>query len=194
MSSSSPVALSIGVALLDPETSAAYGANKPLPVKGDVFRAAASFVRPADTTAYAVSDLIANSTASGAVTPMQFDLGVSQGLIRAAMFKTSTPALVAGSSFRLHLWSQAPITTGGDNAQVFAAAAGLVTTTGYLGYIDMTVDVWGSDGAMGRGAPLPDIHFDLGEATKVYGLIEARSAITPANAANIACTVAGVAA
>jgi len=75
---------------------------------------------------------------------------------------------------------------------VFASTAGLATTTGYLGYIDATLDVYGSDGAMGRGQPTPDIHFDLGAGKTIYGLIEARGAITPTSAAVITCSLGGV--
>jgi hypothetical protein len=179
---------------MDPESATPYDEGKPLPVRGNVFQVSSSFIRPADTAAYSAGDLVANATAAGSVEPMQFELGTSKGLIRSAMFKTSNANLVAGSSFRLHLWSQLPAPTGGDNQQVFAPAAALVPTDGYLGYIDMTADVWGSNGAMGRGMPSPDIHFDLGAATSVYGLLEARGAITPASGATITCTVAGVAA
>lgn len=168
--------------------------GNPVAVKGDVFRIAASFGRPADTIAYAFGDLVANSTTAGSVVPMPFVLGMSKGLIRSAKFKTSNATLASGATFRLHLWSQAPTVTGGDNAAVFATAAGLATSAGYLGYVDCTADVWFSDGSEGRGYPSPDIHFDLGTGSTVYGLLEARGAITPASGATITCTLAGLAA
>lgn len=170
------------------------GTGAGLPVRGSVIRSSDYFTRPSDTTAYASGDLVANSTTAGSVAPLVFDLGVSEGLIRAVKFKTSNATLSSGSTFRLHLWSQAPTVTGGDNAQVFAVGAGLATSAGYLGYIDCTADVWFSDGSEGHGSPDPDIHFDLGDGTTVYGLLEARGAITPASAAAITVTVAGLAA
>lgn len=188
------LAVYVPASLLMGADGRAIGPGSGLAVQGAVVRTSQSFTRPADTTTYASGDLVANSTTVGSVSPMTFDLGVSDGLIRAAKFKASNSTLASGSTFRLHLWSQAPTVTGGDNAPVFAAAAGLATSAGYLGYIDCTADVWFADGAEGRGAPLPDIHFDLGAGTTVYGLLEARGAITPASGDTITCTIAGLAA
>lgn len=161
-------------------------------VTGSVILTSASFSRPADTTAYAIGDLIANSTTAGSVTPLSFNVGVSKGLIRAASLKVGTSALASGTSLRLHLWSQSPTTTGGDNAAVFVSGAALVTSAGYLGYVNITVDTWFSDGASGRAAPVMDVHFNLGAGTTIYGLIEARSALTPANAAVITASISGL--
>lgn len=158
-------------------------------VSGRVHRASANFTRPADTTAYAAGDLIANSTTAGSVVPMSFNVGCSEGLVRAAYFKSNTTTLPSTTAMRLHLWSQAPTTSGGDNAAVFASTAGLATSTGYLGYIDMSADVWFSDATMGSGVPYPDVHFDLGTGTTLYGLLEATSAITPASEAVITASL-----
>lgn len=154
-------------------------------VAGRVTRVASSFTRPADTTAYASGDIVANSTTAGSVAPMVFDVGTSQGVVRAAGFKTSNTALASGSTFRLHMWSQAPTVAGGDNAAVFAVGAGLATSAGYLGYIDVSVDTYFSDASFGRAAAMADIHFDLGGSTLLYGLFEARGAISPGSASTI---------
>src|SRR3569833_86506 len=83
-----------------------------------VYNISASFTRPADTTAYASGDLVANSTTAGSVTPLTFTLGNTfpQGqlrLTRARIYKSGTTA--TNANFRLHLYEASPVPANGDN-------------------------------------------------------------------------------
>jgi acetyl-CoA acetyltransferase len=69
-----------------------------------------TITRPADTTAYAAGDLVANSTTAGSVTPFIFDLSLGRGLAissiqRVRLFKSAASATLA--QFILHLFAGA---------------------------------------------------------------------------------------
>ena len=135
-----------------------------------------SFVRPADITAYASGDLVANSTTAGSVIPLTFNVrneNIGSIVRRIRMRKTSTS--VSGSSFRVHLYNASPTVTNGDNG------AWLSTTSGYIGSFDVTIDKAFSDGAGGAGVANNGVDINLIYGT-VYGLVEARGAYTPTSA------------
>ena len=135
-----------------------------------------SFVRPADITAYASGDLVANSTTAGSVIPLTFNVrneNIGSIVRRIRMRKTSTS--VSGSSFRVHLYNSSPTVTNGDNG------AWLSTTSGYIGSFDVTIDKAFSDGAGGAGVANNGVDINLIYGT-VYGLVEARGAYTPTSA------------
>ncbi|HET7095279.1 MAG TPA: hypothetical protein VFI22_17450, partial [Thermomicrobiales bacterium] len=144
----------------------------------------ANFTRPADTTAYASGDLVANSTTAGLVTPLTWNVARAAGLssvIRRARLKKSATS-ITNASFRLHLYNSDPSAatgiTNGDNG------AFLTKIAGYIGAIDITVDKAFSDAAAGIGAPNSgsDITCIPASGQAIYGLIEARAAYTPGNA------------
>lgn len=139
--------------------------------------AQARFTRPADITAYADGDAVANSTTAGSVTPLTFS-GVGPGeIVRAGIIKSGVS--VTNASFRLHLFSNGTITAAnGDNAAFSTNKA-----ANYLGSFDITVGRAFTDGAAGYGVPtsgqgssMPVVQ-DL-----IYGLLEAKGAYTPASA------------
>lgn len=139
----------------------------------------ASFTRPADTTAYAVGDLVANSTTAGSVVPMQVQCARRDGgtgqILRVRLRKSG--AILTNASFRAHFYRTSPTPTNGDN--------GAWLTTGaltYLGAFDITMDRAFSDGAHGDGMPLNGsvLIFAADAASSVlHVLIEARAAYTP---------------
>ena len=146
--------------------------------------ASASFSRPADTTQYAVADLVANSTVAASVTPMVFTVGrePASGLriLAARLRKTGGGGnSITNASFRLHLFRGAPSTSAGDNASMTTA---LSPVADYIGAIDITLDRQFSDGAFGRGVPLVGscivTRTQAGFST-LWGLLEARAAYTP---------------
>lgn len=146
---------------------------------GDVALVSASFTRPADTTAYASGDLVANSTTAGSVTPMTFTIGnyLNQGCMirRARIRKTNTG--VTNASFRLHLYrTTSPTVSNGDNGAWLSNQA-----ANYIGAIDVTVDRAFTDGAAGNGVPVSGAEVNSA-VNVVYGLLEARGAYTPGNA------------
>lgn len=142
--------------------------------------ASASFTRPADTTAYASGDLVANSTTAGSVAAMQFTvarIAAGSGMIRRARIR-KTGTSITNAQFRLHLYSAAPTASNGDNGAWLTDNA-----ANYLGSFDVTLDKAFTDGAAGNGVPVSgsEINFALASGQKVYGLLEARGAYTPAS-------------
>lgn len=138
----------------------------------------ANFSRPADTTAYAVGDLVANNTTAGSVAAMQLAVArVAAGgfmLRRCKLAKSGTT--VTNAAFRVHFFTSAPTFTNGDN--------GVLSTNGvanYLGAMDVTMDRTFTDGACGFGTPIvgSDITAKLASGTNIFAVIEARGAYTP---------------
>lgn len=138
----------------------------------------ASFTRPADTTAYASGDLVANSVTAGSVTPMSFTMsrvtGVGGMLRRVRVRKSGTS--VANATFRVHIYTASPTMTNGDNG---AWSSNQVAN--YVGSVDVTLDKVFTDGSSGYGAPLigNEINFT---ADTCYIVLEARAAYTPGSA------------
>lgn len=141
----------------------------------------ASFTRPADTTAYGANDLVANSTTAGDVVPMSF--GVSQlpngaGTVRRVrLFKDDET--VTAASFTVHLFSQAPVVTNGDNAAFAVSTAryyiGSVAIDMSTGAIASTTDVW-------KAAALsPELSFNARNSGAIYGLLEAEAGYAPSS-------------
>ncbi len=153
--------------------------DNPLPVIAGGYAAQPSdtFVRPADTTAYASGDLVANSTTAGSVVAMDFAVARSTGrggmIRRVHLHKTDTG--ITNASFRVHLYSEAPAVTNGDNGAWLSTKS-----AAYLGSFDVTVDKAFSDGAAGIGVPNNGSEVNFLSDT-VYALIEARGAYTPAS-------------
>lgn len=140
------------------------------------------FARPADTTAYASGDLVANSTTPGSVVPIVFANVVRQpgysGYITRAGLRTNL-ALIANGSFRLHLFSAAPTVTNGDNGALDVAT----NLAAWLGSLDITLALIGTgQGTVGVGlAGTQGIPFQSGAAAGLWGLLEARAAYVPAS-------------
>ncbi len=144
-------------------------------------RVSATVTRPADTTAYASGDLVANSTTAGSVTPMQFTVAQwagGTGMIRRARIR-KTGTSITNASFRLHLYNVSPTPANGDNGAFSTNQA-----ANYVGALDVTMTQAFTDGASGNGVPLvgSEINFDLPSGTVLFGLLEARGAYTPASA------------
>jgi hypothetical protein len=154
-------------------------------VGGKATNVSANFTRPADTTAYASGDLVANSTTAASVVPMNFTvarINDATGMIRRVRVKKSTTT-TTNASFRVHLYQNDPsASTGisnGDNG------AWLTKEAGYLGSCDVTIDKAFSDAAEGVGVPNngTEVNFKpTSGAQTVYALLEARAAYTPGNA------------
>lgn len=133
-----------------------------------------SFARPADTTAYAANDLVANSTTAGNVEPLVFvTTNSSGGFLRSLRITHSDPD-ATNSTFRVWLLSALPTVTNGDNG----ALAGAVAST-VLGTVEVTVDE-NMGGQCSHGwTGVDDREIYVGET--FYALIEATAAYTPAS-------------
>lgn len=86
-----------------------------------LFASAAPFTRPADVTAYASGDLVANSTTAADVVPLDFNQGdfwnLRSGWIRRANLRIVAPAVgIANGTFNLDLFRRRPRVNAGDNA------------------------------------------------------------------------------
>lgn len=143
--------------------------------------ASTSVTRPADTTAYAVGDLVANSTTPGVVVPLSWSVARVAGgcgMIRKARIKSNrtTAAVPTGGSFKLWLFQSSPTVTNGDNGAILPTQA-----ASYLGVLSFVIDRAMSDGVVGNGTPDAgsEILFDLASGTTIYGLLECRGAFTP---------------
>lgn len=156
-------------------------------------RESASFARPADTTAYAAGDLVANSTTAGSVVVPGLTLPRigSAYIIRGGILEKSS-ATVANAAFNVHIFSgdTAVVPTAGDNAalvatQVVAANGGNV----YRGALAFAAANWRSfsDRTVCIGLPLisgqPFIFIGASPAEITLELlIEATAAYAPASA------------
>jgi hypothetical protein len=157
----------------------------------------ASFARPANTTAYAAGDLVANNATAGSVVPLTFTT-VSRNAgdavrIERARINTSN-ALLTNASFRLHLFEGTPVPTVGDNA-VFNSSGVLATSgiDGYVGSFEITLSNSGSTGSVGIGIP------NVGNAiiatptsgTSIFGLLEVTAAYVPVSGATFTVSIEG---
>jgi hypothetical protein len=149
-----------------------------------------TFTRPADTTAYAANDLVANSVTAGSVSPPSLTVSVAAAaavVIRRVRLKKSTTS-ATNATFRIHLFAvTAPTVTNGDNG-AFAVATG---SANYLGNFIIGAMVSLGDGCVGFGVPSVggEIGLKLASGTVVYALLEALAAYTPGNAETFTITL-----
>ena len=147
---------------------------------------AANMTRPANTTAYASGQLIANSTVAGSVTPIALAVGRINGAScrcpRARLTKSTTS--VTNAIFRAHMYKSSPVVSNGDGAAWLSNNA-----LDYLG--SFTFDMTSAaarvftDGAKVIAVPDvgPNQYYDLRSTTQnIYALLEARGAYTPGSA------------
>lgn len=165
------------------------------PASDAVYRAAgfaaipaATFARPADTTAYAVGDLVANSTTAGSVTPMQVTAArVAAGsflINRVRLSKSGTA--VTNAQFRVHLFNASPTVANGDNGVLLTAGR-----AGYIGRVDVDMSAASPNIFNDGAAAQADCGFlvALAAGQVVWALIEARAAYTPASGETFALTL-----
>ena len=137
--------------------------------------AQASFTRPADTTPYQATDLVANSTTAGSVVPLPLVANVSNPFWLRGLTLRHSQASVANSNFRVWLMNASPTVTNGDNGAI--AGPFLATVLNEPILIDVEALLTGG-GAIGTSL------FDAGMLRvlpSMYALIEARAAYTPAS-------------
>jgi len=142
----------------------------------------ATFTRPADTTQYAIGDLVANSTTPGSVVPMAFTLGNAFGtgqfrLTRVRIFKSNTSPTSA--TFRLHLYEKSPVVANGDNAAWSTDSA-----AHWLGNVDMSSMLAFTDGCAGTASATAgsELLVKMYAGATIYGLLTNLGTYTPASA------------
>ena len=150
-----------------------------------------TITRPADITAYASGDLVANSTTNTEVTPFAFRAGKSRGikLWRVALAKSA--ASVTNATFRVHLYGNSPTVANGDNGAISS------TASAYVGFVDLAApatafsDTFVSNGIFTNNSLQAPLYFLSDSDGYIYGLLEARGAYTPASAETFALTLFG---
>lgn len=176
---------------------------------GYIRSATYEMTRPADTTAYATGDAMANSDTAASVVPMEFEVAKApsggSGIIIGARLLTNSAT--AFGSMRLHLFNRKPFADAGYQADNSALAltyaafqTGEATPTNpkdnYIGSIDFTTFVAHTTSARSIGTcDQTELEFKTKPGScKIYGLLEAKAAITPASAQtfNVILSVRGV--
>jgi hypothetical protein len=158
-----------------------------MPVDGTGSVTGTVVTRPANTTAYASGDLVANSVTAGSVVPITFagvqrSRGVGATILRARVHKSDVS--VTTCTLRLHLYTASPTVANGDNGVMSSNKM-----ASYIGTFEVIVDKAFSDGAAGVGLPLIGTAVRVNQAASatLYGLLEARSSYTPASAETFTC-------
>lgn len=171
-------AIEAGISLTNGGT--AVGSGNPLPVGGKSVQKSVSFTRPADVTAYAVNDVVANSTSSP--TLMEFtgcaNANAGQGYIVKARLMTDQKTCTA--RFRLAFYHTAP-TAINDNA---AKTMLFANKDKLIGRIDLdataTEDATNSTGASVQSTTLLPYVLASG-STSIYCILSTLDAFTPAS-------------
>ncbi len=142
----------------------------------------ATFTRPADTTAYAIGDAMANSTS--APVPLAF-VGVTRLAAGSTYLVGATLLDEANQTTKLqaylHLFSSIPTGTN-DNAALAVATADLVNYVGLIDFTGTAVVTNSASGASGNvvipGVLKTPIPFNLTANTTLYGILQANNAYT----------------
>jgi len=169
---------------------AAVSSTNPEPVysPGGFFTVSANFTRPADTTAYAQYDRVADSTSAATVlefTNVARATGEAVRVERIRLRKTGTS--LTNAQFRVHLFRTLPTVSANDNAAFSTGGSVLAVAdiAGYVGTIDITMDKSGTVGARGVGVPTAGTGITCeaagtsGHETSLWCVIEALAAYTP---------------
>lgn len=155
--------------------------------RGGRFKVSASFSRPADTTAYAAGDRIANAT-SGAVVlevPGVFrEPGELVTIDRLVLRKSGNS--LTNAQFRAYLFNTLPVSSAQDNA-AFSSSGTLTVNdvAGMYGPFAVTMDNAGTAGARGSGIPAAGSSITIqggsvsGHETSLWVLLDAAAAYTP---------------
>ncbi|MGY4332794.1 hypothetical protein ACVWWG_007211 [Bradyrhizobium sp. LB7.2] len=151
--------------------------NNPLPIAGNSAVVSGSVQRPADTLAYAVGDIVAQSTTAASCSGVPIAVSRDNdttGVLRRCRVKVNDLALFNAVLY-IHVFKDAPTFSSADNA-AFAAA---LSESNYLGAFTVTLDQKFSGSVVkGIGTPLngSEIIFDPSAGTKtVFFVIETRT-------------------
>lgn len=168
---------------------------EPVYSPGGFLTVSAGFTRPADTTAYTIGDLVANSTS--AAVPLQISgasrfVGEAIRLERCRMKVSNTT--LTNASFRVYVFRGDPTLTVQDNAQFNNSSVLACAIARLVGHFDVTLDTTGSDGAKGIGVPATGSGVTLApdDGSTLFILVEARAAYTPTSAETFTITFEGV--
>lgn len=140
-----------------------------------------SFSRPANTTAYADTDLVANNATAGSVVPLTFNTGRGGIRIKGAHITKTDETDVTNADFSLHLFGSSPTVANGDNGTLS------YDYSDKFGDIDFGTMVAATDVAWAISTGL-DLNFYTAGGN-IYGLIEANGAYGPASGETFSVTL-----
>jgi hypothetical protein len=153
------------------------------PALSDLISATGTVLRPADTNAYAIGDMVAQSVTAGSCSaiPMTVASAIDQpGGIMRCRVKVNDPAWLA-AVVAVHVFRDPPTFANGDNA----AFAGGLSESNYIDAFDVTLSDQFSDYVSGIGVPRGRrfMFFRPHTGTQnVYCVLETKTAVTPASA------------
>jgi hypothetical protein len=143
----------------------------------EIAEVSVELTRPTDTDAYAVNDVISNSTTEPAVITFENCGADNEGsgyITKARLFTNSATALL-GAQIRLHLYHTAP-TAINDNAAFTLLYANAVNRIGYIDFPVLETGGTGSDASASLWIDLP-IKFRCARGSKaLYGVAVVRVA------------------
>lgn len=136
--------------------------SRPLRVygNGQAITPSSVLTRPADTTAYAQNDLIANSTTAGLVNVPFFTAGVAGGSGKIRRIRLYSNLTTGGTTLqcRVEFWLVPPKLNAGDNGAYAITTAG---ANSFLGLIDTTIAQQWTDGLGMVGIPTTGLELNF---------------------------------
>lgn len=162
-----------GTASADVLSVQGIDAMKPLVTASSVTNPTSTLTRPADTTAYAVDDLIASSTTAGSVVVPSFAIADAAGSSVPVRFLLRTNASSGWGNvvLEMNLWTTAPTYTNGDNGAY--AASGAANWIGDTQFVLKQLN----DGAVGAADVAMAIK--LASGTSIFWDLKIRTVATP---------------
>lgn len=148
-----------------------------------------TLTRPANTTAYAVDDLIADNTTAGSIVVPSFTAtraAARGGRVSGVRLSTNKTSGWGSVSVLVRLWDTAATYTNGDNG-AYAVATGAAN---YLCSALITLEQW-ADGAVGTAAfvELAELIFKKSSGSSIYWDMQIKTAATPASGQTFTLTL-----
>lgn len=153
-------------------------------VGGRTVRVAATFARPADTSAYAALDTVSTSTSAPVVITFSNMARVNAGSGYITKARIITDQKTNSARFRLHLYHTAPTLTN-DNAAFPLLWADRANRVGKIDFSPMTTEDATNSTCAESLNDAVRLSFTCEAAnTALYGILETLDAFTPASAQN----------
>lgn len=157
-----------------------------------IIPAAAQFTRPANTTAYAVGNAVANSTTAGSVTALSFtiaDVNNAPAIIsRARLYTSDTGVVTPQAAFRLLLFAASSVTVAHGDGASFSTSG----VASFIGSLTGSMVHAFTDGTMAfltsEDGPYI-ITTPVASGTTIIGFLQALTAFTPQSASTWNCSL-----
>ena len=160
----------------------AVSSSNPLPVGGKSLTSTCTFTRPADTTAYSINDVIADSTSAPTVISFTNIARAVGGQSYIVKVRIMTDQKTCTARMRLALFQTAP-TLINDNSPKTRLWANRVISLGSIDFDPMTTeDATNSTAASAMWTSAPVNIVCDAASTTIYGILSTLDAFTPASA------------